>query len=76
MHYLYRKYLFYKEEWDFWHSGKENERLLLIISNKAQLPSNEKNLKHDFGLSDEDLKNCLQPSPPDSTGALRQILSI
>ena len=28
----------------------------LIISNKAQLPSNAKNLKHDFGLSDEDLK--------------------
>ena len=56
VHYLYRKYLFYKEEWDFWHRGKENEKLLLIISNKAQLPSNAKNLKHDFGLSDEDLK--------------------
>ena len=29
----------------------------LIISNKAQLPGNAKNLKHDFGLlSDEDLK--------------------
>ena len=28
----------------------------LIISNKAQLPRNAKNLEHDFGLSDEDLQ--------------------
>ena len=55
---------------------KTKDNYSLIISNKAQLPSNAKNLKHDFGLSDEDLKNCLQPSPPDNTGALRQILSI
>ena len=57
--YLYRKYLFCKGEWDSWHSGKENERLhnySLIISNKAQLPNNAKNLKHDFGLSDKNLK--------------------
>ena len=35
---------------------KTKDYYSLIISNKAQLPSNAKNLKHDFGLSDEDLK--------------------
>ena len=35
---------------------KTKDYYSLIISNKAQLPNNAKNLKHDFGLSDEDLK--------------------
>ena len=57
VHYLYRKYLFYKGEWDFDIAEKKTKDYYsLIISNKAQLPSNAKNLKHDFGLSDEDLK--------------------
>ena len=35
---------------------KTNDFYSLIISNKAQLPSNANNLKHDFGLSEKDLK--------------------
>ena len=35
---------------------KTKDYYSLIISNKAQLPSNAKNLKHDYGLSDKDLK--------------------
>ena len=35
---------------------KTNDCYSLIISNNAQLPSNAKNLKHDFGLSEKDLK--------------------
>ena len=35
---------------------KTNDYYSLIISNKAQLPSNANNLKHDFGLSEKDLK--------------------
>ena len=35
---------------------KTKDYYSLIVSNKAQLPSNAKNLKHDFGLSEEDLR--------------------
>ena len=35
---------------------KTNDYYSLMISNKAQLPSYAKNLKHDFGLSEKDLK--------------------
>jgi len=35
---------------------KTKDYYSLIISNKAQLPNNAKNSKHDFGLSDKDLK--------------------
>ena len=35
---------------------KTKDYYSLIISNKAQLPGNAKNLKRDFGLSEEDLK--------------------
>ena len=35
---------------------KTKDYYSLIVLNKAQLPSNAKNLKHDFGLSEEDLR--------------------
>ena len=59
LHYLFRKYSFYKlkaNEIFVIAEKKMKDYYSLIISNKARLPSNAKNLKHDFGLSDKDLK--------------------
>ena len=57
VHYLYRNTYFTKRNEIFDMAEKKtNDFYSLIISNKAQLPSNANNLKHDFGLSEKDLK--------------------